>query len=921
MQISRWEPTSHGRRFTSTEDWFLDIDDSKYRLWISGKQHAGSILELEGARFTPGIYWTAIQLPDPFATDRFMPVVTVDGIANEDAVKLKEVIASTIANARMHELTSSFEKHSGPALEWLSRLDEMICRTLRERGWITTEFIHALNESKPKGLEKLYALPGIMKLIDGQPNEVKVGMTRLRQGLASIAQEANERHQVEQLRSYKDFFDRVEKSPLSQEQARAVVCFESRVLLVASAGSGKTSTMVAKAGYALKNGYCDPDRLLLLAFNNDAGAELRERLKNRLAPLGLPGEHVAAKTFHAFGLEVIGLATGKRPTVAPWVESGRDLEYLLGLIDDMKDQDVAFKAKWDLFRVVLGQDLPKFGKEESSPDSWDRETRTRGFWTLNGEVVKSRGEQVIANWLCYNGVAYAYEPPYEVDTAEARHRQYHPDFYLPDAQAYLEHWAVDASGEPPPEFTGYKEGMDWKRKIHAECGTTLLETTMADLWSGKAFKNLEKELKKRGVALDPNPERPIAGRRPIENPRLARTIRSFMTHAKSNRLTLKDWNKRLKQGVAGDFRFRHQFFLSLMEPIWSEWEARLKAAKAIDFEDMVNLATDCIESGMWQSPYDLVMVDEFQDASNGRARMVAALLKGPNKNLFAVGDDWQSINRFAGADLSVMTDFESIFGKAAILKLERTFRCPQSLCDITSDFIQRNPRQLRKTVQSVREDLQDPVRIVRLDNEKQMASAVARRLSEIAQESQGLRPKVYLLGRYQKDRVFLPRSHDHLELDFMTVHGAKGLEADHIIIPCMTSDTLGFPCRVADDPVLLLAMPSGDDFADAEERRLFYVALTRARSTVTLLTVANKESDFVKELIKAQAVPVVTADGVESSSELCPKCDNGFMMERNGIYGPFWGCSSFPSCDYTVNIPRERPPVGSDRRRVEQRRR
>jgi len=896
-------PTSNGKLFTSTTAWFLDIDDDKYRLWLDGKQHVGSILELEGARFTPGIYWTTVRLPDPFTKDRYMPVVDVDGIPNEEAVELKILIARATTAIRQRELASSFQQHSSPALAWLSLLDEKIAHALRTNGWITTDFIQSLNKSKPQGLDKLLSLPGITDHIALQPNHVREGLTRIQNGLSSIAQEANERHQVEQLRKYKDVFDQVETSPLSQEQARAVVCFDSRVLLVASAGSGKTSTMVAKAGYALKNGYCDPDRLLLLAFNNDAAVELRERLTRRLVPLGLPAERIAAKTFHAFGLEVMGLATGKRPTVAPWVESGRDLDHLLCLIDDLKEQDPAFRTNWDLFRVVLGQDLPKFGMEEQAPDSWDGETRTRGFRTLNGEVVKSRGEQIIANWLYYNGVSYVYEPSYQVDTADAHHRQYCPDFYLPDAQAYLEHWALDAQGEPPPDFVGYKEGMEWKRRTHVECGTTLLETTMSDLWAGKAFKYLEEELKRRGVKLDPNPDRPVAGRRPIENPRLARTFRSFITHAKSNRLNLKEWNARLDERVAGDFHFRHKFFLALMEPIWNEWEKRLDAAKAIDFEDMLNLATDCIEGGAWKSPYDVVMVDEFQDASNGRARMVAALLKGPNKHFFAVGDDWQSINRFAGADLSVMTDFERIFGKSVILKLERTFRCPQSLCNISSDFIQRNPRQLRKTVQSAKQDIPTPVRIIRLDSEWQMASAVAQRFAEIGQKSQGGKPKVYLLGRYQKDRAFLPRGdYNALDIDFITAHGAKGLEADHIIIPNMTSDILGFPCRVADDPVLLLAMPAGDDFVDAEERRLFYVALTRARSTVTLLTTANKESDFIKELIRDHHVPVVTADGVESSSELCPRCGNGFMVARSGKYGPFLGCTAFPSCNHTINF-------------------
>src|SRR5690606_30358876 len=150
------------------------------------------------------------------------------------------------------------------------------------------------------------------------------------------------------------------------------------------------------------------------------------------------------------------------------------------------------------------------------------------------------------------------------------------------------------------------------------------------------------------------------------------------------------------------------------------WEAKLRADKCIDFEDMLNQASECVEAGRWTSPFDLVMVDEFQDVSHARARLVAALIDHPGKCLFAVGDDWQSINRFAGADLGVMTHFEETFGKAVTLKLETTFRCPQSLCDISSQFVQKNPNQIRKKVLSAKPDITEPVRIMRVDSEEKI---------------------------------------------------------------------------------------------------------------------------------------------------------------------------------------------------------
>lgn len=272
-----------------------------------------------------------------------------------------------------------------------------------------------------------------------------------------------------------------------------------------------------------------------------------------------------------------------------------------------------------------------------------------------------------------------------------------------------------------------------------------------------------------------------------------------------------------------------------------------------------------------------------------------------------MGDDWQSINRFAGADLAVMTDFEAQFGRAVMLKLETTFRCPQSLCDLSSHFVQKNPKQLRKTVRSPKAGLAQPVRIVSVPEESGIRSAVESRIAELAADDAGSsrKIKVFILGRYRKDETYMPRKFDasRVEVEFITVHASKGLEADHVIMPRMTSQTLGFPSRVADDPVMQLAMPNGDSHEHAEERRLFYVALTRARSTVTLITMASKESAFVTELVKDQKLDIRNADGSTNTREVCPSCATGFLVPRKGKNGPFFGCTGFPKCKKTRNVP------------------
>lgn len=916
-----WGPSTLGRLFTSSLPWTLVLDGEQFTLDADGRALSGSVLLLDKVSIEAGAFWTTVQIEG--AGSRRL---RLDGIPNARAAELKRTLDAAIATVRRRLHIAELSKQFGPSLErvlaWVSETTLACAACLRTRGWLCQEFKEHTSASKPSGLEKLLAVPEIEQLLRTQPKEAQDAVALWQQPFSAVADALNKAHLARELVTSKRFFDTVEKSPLTKEQAEAVICFDSRVLLVASAGSGKTSTMVAKAGYALTHGYFAPEHMLLLAFNNDAAAELRQRIQVRLEPLGLPAAQVTAKTFHAFGLDVIGQATGKRPSLASWVETGRDQEALLEMVDELNSMDAVFRTQWDLFRLVFGQDLPRFGKESADPETWDKAADREGFWTLNNEVVRSRGELVIANWFFYNGVRYVYEGPYEVDTATAQHRQYRPDFYLPDADAYLEHWALDARGEPPAEFAGYKEGMAWKRQVHAENGTRLLETTMAELWSGRAFGYLERELTKLGIQLDPNPDRPVSGRQPIESPRLARTIRSFLTHAKSNRLTVAELRQRLGEGVAGQFRYRHEMFLSLFEKLWERWEERLRTEKAIDFEDMLNLAADCLEQGRWDSPYELVMVDEFQDASQARARLVAGLVRKPDRYLFAVGDDWQSINRFAGADLAVMTDFEKTFGKAVTLKLETTFRCPQSLCDISGHFVQKNPRQLRKAVRSSRPEVTEPLRVVRVLEESEMRSAVQASVSRLAQEhvDQARKLSVFVLGRYRRDEAYLPVAYDQSRVDvqFMTVHSSKGLEADHIILPRMTSETLGFPSRIVDDPVLQLAMPGGDSHEFADERRLFYVAMTRARQSVTLITVARKESAFISELIRDHGLKVRDIDGQESGIETCPDCKTGFLVPRKGPYGIFLGCTKYPKCKHTRKVA---PGPRADNTRVGQTRR
>lgn len=906
-----WSSGSWGERFTRTPPWSLTLDGHSISMSAHGNSATAPVMASEHITIREGFIWSSVVIALPGK-----PRMELDGIPNAEATEMIRVLAEARADYVRHitiqEFIRTFDSAAAPIIDWGEKVLADSHNELATRGWLTHRFCERWLRLKPTiEVGGLIDEPAVVAHLAKRAPWVQNAIRLWRGDLAAFAMAANGFHVESELAACTNFFDQVEKSPLTDGQARAVVCFDDRVQVIASAGSGKTSTMVAKAGYALHRKLVAADKILMVAFNKDAADELQARVRERLAPLGFPADAIVARTFHGFGLDIIGHATGKRPTVALWVESGQDIEHLSALIDDLKDRDTAFRTQWDLFRIVFGRDLPSLDKEQSDPEDWDRDTRTVGFRTLRNEVVKSHGERLLANWLFYNGVDYCYEPPYEIDTADVQHRQYKHDFYYPAIKVYHEHWALDRNGQPPKEFTNYLQDMAWKRAKHAEHGTTLLETTTAGLWSGEAFAYLERELTSRGVKLDPNPDRPAVGQPPIDHRGLVQLFRTFLVHAKSNRLTDNELAARLNASPLDRFRYRHRLFLALFVSVRTAWEDSLAQARSIDFEDMLVRAADHLEAGDWESPFELVMVDEFQDASQARARLVRGLVAKPGQRLFAVGDDWQSINRFAGADISVMTGFERWFGKSQVFRLERTFRCPQTLCDVSSRFVQQNPNQLRKNVRSESPEHSPSIQIVQVADEDRIASALLAHLRHLHDGiGNGSIPggkngkvSVLVLGRYRRDVEYLRQwNHlaDRLDVRFLTMHGSKGLEADYVILPRVTSGRGAFPSKRQDDPVMLLAMPDGDDHPHAEERRLFYVALTRARRCVLLITIEHRFSAFIVELVREHRLEPVAVDGTPTHTLVCPMCSQGVLVPRNGPHGSFLGCSRFPACRNTV---------------------
>ena len=676
--------------------------------------------------------------------------------------------------------------------------------------------------------------------------------------------------------------------------------------------------MIGRAGYLLAAGLARPESLLMVAYNTDAAKELRERAARRLEGVA-DVERLTIKTFHALGLDLIAEAEGVRPSVSVLAEDSHALSrFVTGQLADLL-QDPGYARRF----IDYG-----FGREESqstifdfaSLEDYERELARLDLRTLKGERVKSQEELRLANFLMRHGIEYRYEEPFPIDTATRERRQYRPDFtILREATGagpvYLEHFGIDANGNPPPFFDHasareYRAQIAWKRELYRQQQLPLIETTSYEFQQGVVFERLREKLAAHGIETNSRSEAEcLAVLR--DSGVVAATAQFFaglIPLARERGLSDENLEQQLA-AIPGRERGRARLLWELLKPIVERYEAELKRRGEIDFADMVRRATEYVASGRVQSPYTHLLVDEFQDISAPRAELVLALARSrPDSSVFCVGDDWQSIYRFAGSDIRYISQFETRVGPGTTTALDRTFRFNDQIGQVASEFVTRNPEQVKKTIESQTVVTQPAVSLVPTAEPALGLNAVLTRIDAIATR-RGTRYSVYVLARYwyelEEIRATLRGPYPGLEaVKFSTVHAAKGLEADVVVVVGLEAGRAGFPADKPIDPFQEMFLPPKESFEFAEERRLFYVALTRARHRVYLLFDAVSHSPFIREL-KAGGYRIeqreFSHDFIQADLPVvpCPRCATGELRPRAGQRGPFFGCHRYPACRYT----------------------
>lgn len=733
---------------------------------------------------------------------------------------------------------------------------------------------------------------------------------------ASDIVDYQEAYIAKQLKIHQHFFDYVESNPLTVMQRRACVIDDDNNLLLAGAGTGKTSVMVGRTGYLLNSQQANSSEILLLAYGRKAADEMDQRIKNKLVT-----DKISASTFHGIGLNIIAKVEGSKPNLSIFATDEKaKSKWVQSCFEQFITQNLQYRhLVLDYFSRYYYVEKNHF--EFDSLGEYYQYLTDNDIRTLKGEQVKSFGQLYIANWLFNHGIEYQYEAKYSLDVKTVGRKQYQPDFFLPKLNLYIEYYGVDENGDTAPyiDKQDYHAAMQWKRQTHQVNNTQCIELTYAMHKNGMLLTHLETALSSKGIHYTMlSDDVMLANLKQTGRITVLAEIFSILVGLYKAACL----NHSLQQNIIASSTDPVQTSkaFQLFQPILNAYQKRLASDNEIDFEDMITKALTYIENGQFSSPWRYIMVDEFQDISEPRARLVKAL-RDNNKNcsVFAVGDDWQAIYRFSGADVSLTTGFENYFGASSQTQLDQTFRFNNSIAQVATEFVCKNPSQLHKTINSSVKVDSPAVSILRKSivsrhslGQKEVVDEIAN--GAIAEALKAITNKVnkpstvYLLARYwfqlpKKEALLeLNKQYSLLNIETQTFHASKGKEADFVIIIGLKSGKMGFPSNQAVPAIIDALLAKQEPFEHAEERRLFYVALTRAKQRVYVVADMTDGSEFVKELIASYQVEL-NEFGITVNQKLvdqinCLACETGILKPRAGHHSIFYSCSHFPRCNH-----------------------
>ena len=723
-----------------------------------------------------------------------------------------------------------------------------------------------------------------------------------------IINQKNKKYVKQNLETEKEYFDNMFQDidtniKLDEEQRRAILIDEDYSLIIAGAGSGKTTTMAAKVKYLIDKKNVNPNNIMVLSFTNSSVEDLKELLNNKFK-LG-----VEVLTFHKLGMKLLrGTENIKYDIIAEAGIYKIIEEYFLEVVFKNKELLKEYKEVFSEY-LYLDEECLNYNsyneyykyymdkKYNKCKDNIKQEIKKRKnnrsiyLMTINGEKVKSQGEVKIANYLFERNINYKYEEIYPYTLKD--NRTYKPDFTIDNnnQKTYIEYFGLatlkkDGNYESVSEK--YKEEISLKKETHNNNHTDLIEL-YREYESGDYFiKVLSEEIDKRNIEKNKKTDKEIFYRlletaKASSYKNLISVIMTFINIFKENGHKTEDFLK-LEQNC-NDEKLLKQ--LKYIKEIFKYYENKIHSQNKIDFNDMINHAYQNVEifkeEKKWIN-YKYVIIDEYQDISLQKHNLTKKISDLFQSKIVAVGDDWQTIFSFSGSDIELFLKFEENMGYCEEIKITNTYRNSQELIDVAGEFIQKNKKQIPKVLHSNKR-LYKPIKLVEYeyDETDENMKNFSKKLEELIIEIYNHHPddNILLLSRFNgeleklllsklfykdkiNDKKIKCKAVPKANIDILTVHKSKGLGYDRVIILNGVNAKHGFPSQIKDKEIIKylkeeIAKENNnninesydiDNFEYLEERRLFYVAMTRTRNELYIMTPSTYKirSKFINEI-------------------------------------------------------------------------
>lgn len=692
---------------------------------------------------------------------------------------------------------------------------------------------------------------------------------------------------------------RTDLSALNNQQRKAVLSDNKRILVLAGAGSGKTNTLLQKINYLINDEQADSKSILAITFTKNAANEMIDRMILSADKSGFFKQVLETK---GITLKQIGIERNKMLKKYPWlnqitIKTFHSLCYQImredgvhvfdnqfKIVPKQKDysnefigntatetegeiiQQVAIELSKeteyliDLKRYILDYFVDEIKEDESS-----LEFRPEGkfYTTLKGEHVRSKSEQYIADWFFRNNIDYVYERKERV-----ANKSFHPDFFIPAANLYLEH----VSNLSHPTF--------WKEMELKKAGIPCIKTFDKATHNSAVFNQVLNNVIKGRISKDVSSDTVLHYHEEFAG--FKKELKKFYRLVADVKGAIRTSNKGIVQIEKEAMNSKHErvrLFYKVALPIIKGYDDYCENRSYLDFDGLVNYSVKLFKGfdtvrDRYQNRFKYVMVDEFQDVNNQQVEFLKYLVNN-NSQLFCVGDDWQSIYGFRGSEIEYIVNFKEHFNEPEVITLNLNYRSTDQIVKASNEIIKKNQFQVDKDISAVKKG-GAKIEVHYSETEGDEVGFIWNKIEQHIED--GIHPEEILIlyrRSAMKLKVQEALEKSGVKVQFKTIHGSKGLEAQVVFILGLNSAPGGFPDPWMQDKIYYAIKKTEYNTLLEEERRLFYVALTRAKNHLYLMSQKGSVSEFVKDIPKnLLSINENEIEGVEHKIELCENCNS-----------------------------------------------